>query len=48
MKGLEGVRVLELGELVSAAYAAKLIGGLGADVIKCGPSAGFGPIGTMN
>ena len=24
MRGLEGVRVLELGELVSAAYAAKL------------------------
>ncbi len=34
MKGLEGIRVLELGELVSAAYAAKLIGDLGADVIK--------------
>ena len=34
MKGLEGVRVLELGELVSAAYAAKLIGDLGGDVIK--------------
>ena len=34
MKGLEGIRVLELGELVSAAYGAKLIGDLGGDVIK--------------
>lgn len=34
MQGLEGVRVLELGHLVSAAYAAKLIADLGADVIK--------------
>ena len=34
MAGLSGVRVLELGELVSAAYAAKLMGDLGADVVK--------------
>ena len=34
MRGLEGVRVLELGEMVSAAYASKLIGDLGAEVIK--------------
>ena len=34
MKGLEGLRVLELGEMVSAAYACKLIADLGADVIK--------------
>jgi crotonobetainyl-CoA:carnitine CoA-transferase CaiB-like acyl-CoA transferase len=34
MQGLEGVRVLELGHLVSAAYATKLIADLGADVIK--------------
>ena len=34
MQGLEGVRVLELGHLVSAAYATKLIADLGAEVIK--------------
>ncbi len=34
MQGLEGVKVLELGNMVSAAYAAKLIADLGADVIK--------------
>jgi crotonobetainyl-CoA:carnitine CoA-transferase CaiB-like acyl-CoA transferase len=34
MRGLEGVRVLELGHLVSAAYATKLIADLGAEVVK--------------
>jgi crotonobetainyl-CoA:carnitine CoA-transferase CaiB-like acyl-CoA transferase len=34
MNGLEGLRVIELGELVSAAYAAKLMADLGADVVK--------------
>ena len=34
MKGLEGLRVLELGELVSAAFATKMMGDLGADVVK--------------
>lgn len=34
MQGLEGVRVLELGNMVSAAYAAKLMADLGAEVIK--------------
>ena len=40
MDGLEGVRVLELGELVSAAYAAKLMADLGADVVKIEPPEG--------
>ena len=34
MRGLEGIRLLELGGMVSAAYASKLIGDLGAEVIK--------------
>jgi crotonobetainyl-CoA:carnitine CoA-transferase CaiB-like acyl-CoA transferase len=34
MQGLEGVKVLELGTMVSAAYAAKVMADLGADVIK--------------
>jgi crotonobetainyl-CoA:carnitine CoA-transferase CaiB-like acyl-CoA transferase len=42
MNGLEGVRVLELGELVSAAYAAKLMADLGADVVKIEEPEGDG------
>src|SRR5262245_17613631 len=34
MQGLEDVKVLELGHMVSAAYATKLMADLGADVIK--------------
>jgi len=34
MIGLEGLRVLELGGMVSAAYAVKLMADLGADVVK--------------
>ena len=37
---LAGVRVLEIGELVSAPYAAKLLADLGADVIKVEPPGG--------
>ncbi|MPY91930.1 MAG: hypothetical protein GEV08_02365 [Acidimicrobiia bacterium] len=40
MGGLEGLRVLELGEGVAAAYAAKLMADLGADVLKCEPPGG--------
>lgn len=34
MHGLEGVKVLELGNMVSAAYATKLMADLGANVVK--------------
>ncbi len=34
MQGLEGVKVVELGNMVSAAYATKLMADLGADVVK--------------
>jgi crotonobetainyl-CoA:carnitine CoA-transferase CaiB-like acyl-CoA transferase len=34
MHGLEGVKVLELGNLVSAAYETKIMSDLGADVMK--------------
>jgi crotonobetainyl-CoA:carnitine CoA-transferase CaiB-like acyl-CoA transferase len=34
MQGLEGVKVVELGQLVSASYASKIMADLGADVIK--------------
>ena len=40
MQGLDGVKVLELGHLVSAAYATKLMADLGADVIKVEEPAG--------
>ncbi|MFP8879076.1 MAG: CoA transferase [Myxococcota bacterium] len=38
--GLEGIRVLESGELVSAAFAGKLLADLGADVVKVEHSGG--------
>jgi crotonobetainyl-CoA:carnitine CoA-transferase CaiB-like acyl-CoA transferase len=34
MQGLEGVKILELGHMVPAAYATKLMADLGADVVK--------------
>jgi crotonobetainyl-CoA:carnitine CoA-transferase CaiB-like acyl-CoA transferase len=42
MQGLAGVRVLELGSVVSAAYASKLIADLGAEVIKVEEPEGDG------
>ncbi|MBI3786253.1 MAG: CoA transferase [Deltaproteobacteria bacterium] len=36
-RALEGLRVIECGELVAAAYATKLLADLGADVIKVEP-----------
>jgi crotonobetainyl-CoA:carnitine CoA-transferase CaiB-like acyl-CoA transferase len=40
MQALEGLRVLELGEMVAAAYGAKLMADLGADVVKVEPPQG--------
>jgi crotonobetainyl-CoA:carnitine CoA-transferase CaiB-like acyl-CoA transferase len=40
MSGLEGIRVLELGELVSAPFTGKLLADLGADVVKVEHSGG--------
>ncbi len=40
MPGLEGMKVLELGHMVSAAYATKLMADLGAEVIKVEEPAG--------
>ena len=39
-RGLEGIRVVECGEGVSAAYAAKILADLGADVVKVEPPGG--------
>lgn len=40
VRALCGLRVLEVGEMVAAPYAAKLLGDLGAQVIKVEPPAG--------
>ena len=37
---LAGVRVLELGDNIAAAYAGRLLADLGADVVKVEPPAG--------
>ena len=34
MRGLQGMRVLEVGDMVSAAFATKMMADLGADVVK--------------
>jgi crotonobetainyl-CoA:carnitine CoA-transferase CaiB-like acyl-CoA transferase len=39
-RGLDGVRVLELGQMVAAPYATKLMADLGADVVKVEPPEG--------
>lgn len=39
-RALDGINVLEIGDNVSAPYAAKLLGDLGADVIKVEPPGG--------
>jgi crotonobetainyl-CoA:carnitine CoA-transferase CaiB-like acyl-CoA transferase len=39
-RGLQGIRVVECGEGVSAAYAAKLLADLGAEVVKVEPPGG--------
>ncbi len=40
MKGLDGVRVVEVAEMLAGPYAAKLLADLGADVIKIEPMGG--------
>jgi crotonobetainyl-CoA:carnitine CoA-transferase CaiB-like acyl-CoA transferase len=40
MAALDGIRVIELGSLVAAPYCGKLLGELGADVIKVEPPEG--------
>ncbi|MDP6605081.1 MAG: CoA transferase [Dehalococcoidia bacterium] len=39
-RALEGLRVLELGDFISASYGAKLLADLGADVVKVEPPRG--------
>ena len=37
MKGLEGIRVVEVGQMIAVPWATRLIADLGADVIKIEP-----------
>ena len=39
-RGLDGIRVVELGQMVAAPWTAKLLADLGADVIKVEPPEG--------
>ena len=39
-RGLDGIRVVEMGQMVAAPWVGKLLGDLGADVIKVEPPAG--------
>ena len=41
---LDGLRILEVGRFVGAAYATKLLADLGADVVKIKPPQGGDPI----
>ena len=40
MQGLEGIRVVEIGQMIAVPWATRLIGDLGADVIKVEPPEG--------
>jgi crotonobetainyl-CoA:carnitine CoA-transferase CaiB-like acyl-CoA transferase len=40
LRPLEGIRVLEIGSAISASFAAKLLGDLGAEVVKVEPCSG--------
>ena len=40
MKGLEGIRVVEVGQMIAVPWATRLIADLGADVIKVEPPQG--------
>ena len=40
MKGLEGIRVVEVGQMIAVPWATRLIADLGADVIKIEPPQG--------
>ncbi|MDV7400579.1 CoA transferase, partial [Arthrospira platensis SPKY1] len=43
-QALEGVRVLELGQLIAGPFAAKTLGDFGADVIKVEPPGTGDPL----
>ena len=40
MQGLEGIRVVELGQMIAVPWATRLIADLGADVVKIEPPEG--------